>query len=153
MQTLKTLVLAHTSASPIFEVNNETLTSAQIYKAIKDHWDAFTNCPWSKQITHDLALLKYNVENGERVRFWSLAFKNYYGFRLRTRDHSWITGQIFITPNGTPKKTAHNLTVHASNAKPEDSYRNSNRVTVHSIASIGNMWLYTEPRSVQCDRI
>jgi hypothetical protein len=45
-----------------------------------------------------LALLKYHSENGEKARFWSGDFEGHYGFRLRTRDHSWIEGDIYILP-------------------------------------------------------
>lgn len=33
---------------------------------------------------------------GERARFWHKAYENHYGFRVRTRDHTWIEGFLFI---------------------------------------------------------
>lgn len=89
-------VASLTSSKPLFKESSEVLTSVEVYKTIKDEWDAFVNCPWSGQISSTLALLKYHVENGERVRFWSGDFENNYGLRLRTRDHDWIVGQLFI---------------------------------------------------------
>ena len=90
-------IKAQTTTNPSFKVCNEELTSAEIYKRIKDEWDAFVNSPWSSEIKGPLALLKYHSENGEKARFWSGAYEGHYGFRLRTRDHSWIKGEIYIS--------------------------------------------------------
>jgi len=89
-------IKAQTTANPLFRVCDEELTSADIYKRIKGEWDSFVNCPWSSKIKGPLALLKYHSENGEKARFWSEAYEGHYGFRLRTRDHSWIEGEIYI---------------------------------------------------------
>jgi len=85
-----------TSTKPIFAPSNETLPSSEIYKRIKNDWDALSSSPWTKNITGVLAKLKFYLENGERARFWCADFENHYGFRLRTRDHDWITGNFFI---------------------------------------------------------
>lgn len=36
----------------------------------------------------------------ERARFWKREFENHFGFRLRTRDHSWIEGSIYLIESG-----------------------------------------------------
>lgn len=91
-------VLAQTNPKPLFKESSEKLSSPEIYKRIKTEWDSFVNCPWSSEINGTLALLKYHSENGEKARFWSGEFEGQYGFRLRTRDHSWIEGDIYILP-------------------------------------------------------
>ncbi|NBV21461.1 MAG: hypothetical protein EBS05_06000 [Proteobacteria bacterium] len=106
--------VTHTSSKPLFKESAEVLTSVEIYKCIKDDWDAFVNCPWSKQISGVLALLKYHVENGERVRFWSGDFENQYGLRLRTRDHDWIVGQLFIEKSQKAATSKTMMTIHKS---------------------------------------
>ena len=89
-------IVALTDPEPSFKECKERLASQEIYQRIKVDWDAFSACPWSADITGRLALLKFYVENGERARFWSTEFDGHYGFRLRSRDHDWIVGNIFI---------------------------------------------------------
>jgi len=93
---IKKQVVEMTNPEPSFKACKEQLTSQEIYQKIKADWDAFSGCPWSADIKGRLALLKFYVENGERARFWSTEFDGHYGFRLRTRDHDWIVGTIFI---------------------------------------------------------
>lgn len=107
-------VVSHTNSKPLFKESVEALTSVEIYKTIKDEWDAFVNCPWSKQVSGTLALLKYHVENGERARFWSGDFENQFGLRLRTRDHDWIVGQLFIEKSKEAATANATMTIHKS---------------------------------------
>ena len=96
MTYLKSIILPKTTSTPLFQTSNEKLKSSDIYKVIKQHWDAFVNAPWCSSVSGSIALLKYLLENGEKPRFWCLGFKNCYGFRLRTRDHDWLTGKLYI---------------------------------------------------------
>lgn len=93
---LRARVLTLTTTDPRFMPASKTLTSQAIYAAIKADWDAFIKCPWADHVTSNLALLKYNAENDERPRFWCGPFEGQYRFRLRTRDHSWIMGELYI---------------------------------------------------------
>jgi hypothetical protein len=93
-ESLRVRVIALTAPSLRFASHSTNVTSEEIQKTIKDDWGAFAACPWAEDLTGRLALLKYLVENGERPRFWSGTFEGLYGFRVRTRDHSWITGEI-----------------------------------------------------------
>jgi hypothetical protein len=99
-ELVRTRVLAQTVASTPYMPMSEHLSSAQVSAKIQADWAAFVNCPWARDIDDDVALLKYHAENGERPRFWSEEFEGHFGFRLRTRDHSWLTGQVFIMPGG-----------------------------------------------------
>jgi len=99
MKHLRDFVMSHTIPEPPFERTDVELTSPEIYKLIIAHWDELARCPWSNSIKHTPALLKHCVENGEKARFWVQDYKNHYGFRLRTRDHSWIGGRIYIAPS------------------------------------------------------
>jgi hypothetical protein len=89
-------LLEATTTEPLFPVSDQNLTSTETFARIKDEWQRFKNAPWSWGITGTAASLKHLVENGERVRFWCNAHESHYGFRVRTRDHSWIVGNIFI---------------------------------------------------------
>jgi hypothetical protein len=126
MYQLRNFVLGKTTDKPIFEPSRDTPSSSEVYKTIKSQWDLFTNCPWSSSIVDPFALLKYSVENGERVRFWQDGFKNYYGFRMRTRDHNWISGKIYIDPSSNPKSGLLRINSEAHG---------------HSVANIGTMWM------------
>ena len=108
---LRAVVLSRTTAEPRFEPWTVELTSAEVFELIKAHWLAFVRAPWSRELRDKFALLKYSVENGERARFWTEDFKNHFGFRLRTRDHDWITGKIFITA-ACEKSTKPRITIH-----------------------------------------
>ena len=121
-------IASHTSSKPLFKESTDALTSVEIYKTIKDEWDAFVNCPWSKQVSDTLALLKYHVENGERVRFWSGEFENQYGLRLRTRDHDWIVGQLFIERSQKAATAKSTVTIHKASE-------------YETIASLGRLFL------------
>jgi hypothetical protein len=94
---MRGVVLAATTGEPRFEPCTDELTSPEVFELIKDRWSAFVRAPWSAELKDKLALLKYCLENGERARFWTEEFKNHFGFRLRTRDHDWIKGNIFIS--------------------------------------------------------
>jgi len=111
MAYLRNEVVSQLDTKPTFKKNDEHLPSDEIYKRIQNDWDAFVKCPWSNEIVGTLALLKYHAENGERVRFWSGDYENQYGFRLRTRDHDWIVGGIFIdvSKKPAPAKTPVNI--------------------------------------------
>jgi len=77
-------------------------------------------------------------KNGEKPRFWSGEFEGQYGFRLRTRDHNWIVGQIYISPiGGTGSKTK--LTVHEYAEMNEDHGRGLEQG--NWVASRGRMFM------------
>lgn len=70
---------------------------------VQSHWAEFLSIPWSSEIFGSLALLKYHVEKGEQPRFWCEQHEGHFGFRLRTRDHTWIVGECFISPQPTSR--------------------------------------------------
>jgi len=83
-----------------FKSSPEESLSEEILKRLQPHWASFVTGPWRKEMTGLLANLKYYCENGEKPRFFSLEYQNSFGFRLRTRDHSWIVGQVYLMPEG-----------------------------------------------------
>ncbi len=101
-EVVRNKTLALTVASGPFRPSEERLTSGDIALKIKDDWSAFAACPWAGDVKGPLALLKYHVENGEKARFWSEEYEGQFGFRLRTRDHTWIVGDLFIVPGEPP---------------------------------------------------
>ncbi len=112
MADLRDKVVLQTDPKPKFRKTDDHIPSGQIYTRIQNDWDAFVKCPWSEKITGTLALLKYLAENGEKVRFWSGEYENQYGLRVRTRDHDWIVGEIFIEPCATAATANTPINVH-----------------------------------------
>lgn len=98
MKFLRQKILQLTSEKPTFPTSEELAASRDLHTRLKSNWDALIAAPWSGQLIDHLALLKYHLENGECARFWNKRLKNLYGFRIRTRDHSWLGGSIFLSP-------------------------------------------------------
>ncbi|AKC83116.1 hypothetical protein IMCC26134_10590 [Verrucomicrobia bacterium IMCC26134] len=73
-------------------------TTLEIEKILGPFLGKFIDAPWTAETTGILANFKYYCEQRERPRFHNLSIDGLYGFRLRTRDHSWITGRIYIVP-------------------------------------------------------
>lgn len=101
---LAKLVIAAThpiSESPYAEYR-DAQTTLEIEKIIGPFLGKFIDAPWTAETTGVLANFKYYCEQRERPRFHNLSIDGLYGFRLRTRDHSWITGRIYIVPKTMP---------------------------------------------------
>ncbi len=113
VECLRSRVLEWTTSDPQFKPSEEHLVSTAIYARIKADWDALIACPWTGEVDGALALLKYHSENGERTRFWSGDFEGQYGFRLRTHDHSWIVGQVFIDKSGQAPSAASPMAIRS----------------------------------------
>jgi len=77
------------------EKATHNLSRSEIQKEIGAEWTQFIDSPWTKNHIGVLAKLKYVCETRETPRFHSLDLKGHYGFRLRTRDHTWIVGEVF----------------------------------------------------------
>ncbi len=96
MAHVRTAVVRRTTATPRFRPCQERLPSGEIVKRIKHDWDAFVQAPWSGAISGTLALTKHLLESGERPKFWNEHFEGTYGFRIRTRDHDWVLGRVYL---------------------------------------------------------
>lgn len=100
LQSLKARIVTMTDAEPRFKPRTRYLTNTEVYATLHFYWKAFVACPWAANVDGEMALLKYLVEGGEKPRVWSGEYEGQFGFRIRTRDHSWINGQIFVEENG-----------------------------------------------------
>lgn len=94
-------ILKNTLSEPLFTPCADTRSSAEIESIVESYWRRLAAAPWSSTIEGPLALLKYLVENNERVRFWNKDYNGLYGFRVRTRDHTWLVGECHIPPSST----------------------------------------------------
>ncbi|MEY2429849.1 MAG: hypothetical protein QOJ40_2734, partial [Verrucomicrobiota bacterium] len=89
-----------------FEQAGQPLKPEEIANRIQPYWERFVRGPWLANVDGLLANLKYYCESGERPRFFSRTIKDSFGFRVRTRDHSWICGSIFLLPEGDKDASA-----------------------------------------------
>jgi len=88
-----------------FESRNKRLTSAEITKEVGAYWDAFVNSPWEGHIRGNVAMLKHLCERKlETPHVWSYSIKGFYGLRVRTRDHDWITAYMYCPPSNLSPK-------------------------------------------------
>jgi len=134
---LKRYVLDNTTATARFTSRKGYLPSKDIHAQIATDWSCLTSCPWTQQIKQTFALLKYYVENGERARFWSLPFDNNFGFRLRTRDHTWLVGEVYIDPSAVLPKVLGEPVFHVTG----ENYRQ------RLVLAVGRMYLRVEIES------
>jgi hypothetical protein len=89
------------TTTPVFEPRNIRLPADLIEKEVGMYWNAFISSPWANEINGAaVIMLKHLCERGiETPHIWTLEHKGHYGFRVRTRDHSWITGKIYCPPS------------------------------------------------------
>lgn len=122
-----------TTSTSWFTRQEQCLTSTEIHKQIQAEWHALAVCAWTKDVTDQYALLKYHVENGEKARFWSSPFAHHFGFRLRTRDHTWLVGRLYIDPTASSPEKPVPPVFHA--------FKMRNRE--HRAMQVGRMYMIT----------
>jgi len=95
------------TTTPVFEPRNKRLTMDLIEKEVGMYWKAFIASPWASEIVGPaVIMLKHLCERGiETPHIWTLEHKGHYGFRVRTRDHSWIVGRIYCPPSALSRTT------------------------------------------------
>jgi hypothetical protein len=124
------------SSSTEFEPRKKQLTLDLIEKEIGMYWKAFISSPWSQAIeSPTVIMLKHLCERGiESPHIWTREHKGHYGFRVRTRDHSWIVGQIYCPPSSLSRETviAHEEVIYT----PGSSYA--------SLVLVGDAIIYAE---------
>ena len=92
----------------IYSKNTSVLKTGEIEKRIGASFRKFVDAPWTAKTKGLLANLKYYCEQGERPRFNSCEVEGAYGFRLRTRDHNWIRGRVYVVPDALPYESESN---------------------------------------------
>ena len=95
------------STTPVFEPRNVRLSMDLIDKEVGMYWKAFISSPWASEINGPaVIMLKHLCVRGvETPDIWTLEHKGHYGFHVRTRDHSWITGKIYCPPAALSRTT------------------------------------------------
>lgn len=85
-------------AQPAFTPGQARLGQSQIDERIGPYWKAFLKSPWEASIAGSYALLKHRCTRGETPNVFACGTHGHFGFRVRTPDHDWITGEIYCPP-------------------------------------------------------
>ena len=99
-------IAADTADHPKFLPGQRRLSEGQIDELIGAYWKPFINGPWEASITGSYALLKDRCARGEAPHVFSCDTHGHFGFRIRTPDHDWITGEIYCPPEHFAPATA-----------------------------------------------
>lgn len=91
-------ITADSVSYPKFPPGQSSLPEAQIHKLVGAYWKAFLDAPWEASIGGSYALLKHRCTRGETPNVFSYSTHGHFGFRVRTPDHDWITGEIYCPP-------------------------------------------------------
>ncbi|MFN7022604.1 MAG: hypothetical protein ACK4WH_14940 [Phycisphaerales bacterium] len=98
------LIQSLTLEQPRWPLNTEWPNSEKVLPSISEELSLVASAPWSDALDGAWAKTKYTLENGERPRVWRKVHADHYGIRLRTRDHTWLVGEIFIDRSQQPGK-------------------------------------------------
>jgi len=106
--TVEPVVSELVSDQLYFQLNDNRLSADEIQKEVGIYWKAFIFSSWDKLIpaTGALRMVKHLCMRGlEEPDMCSLNYKGHYRFNVRTRDHTWIVGEIFCPPFALGRKT------------------------------------------------
>jgi len=93
-----------------FELSGKRLSEFAVHEAVGAYWNAFINAPWEPTVVGDVAMIKHLCSRKiEFPHFFSFSIRGHYGLRVRTRDHDWITAQIYCPPTSLSPKVPVNL--------------------------------------------
>jgi hypothetical protein len=87
-----------TAGRPKFLPGQRRLRERQIDELIGVYWQAFIDAPWEASIAGSYALLKHRCARGETPNVFACEIQGHFGFRVRTPDHDWITGEVYCPP-------------------------------------------------------
>jgi hypothetical protein len=87
-----------TAGHPKFLPGQRRLHEGQIAELIGVYWQALIDAPWEASIAGSYALLKHRCARGETPNVFACEIQGHFGFRVRTSDHDWITGEVYCPP-------------------------------------------------------
>ena len=83
----------------------QSFTPEEVYGMIGRYWDELIFSPWDGKTDKEYALLKALCKRGsDDVNVWSEKTKGLFGFKVRSRDHDWIKGQIYCPADALSPK-------------------------------------------------
>lgn len=82
-------------STPIFILRNGDTTSI-VNRSFDDWWGYLAGARWNDSVRGPLAKLAHLAKHDPRsVHWWELEYCGQYGFRVRTRDHTWLKGVVY----------------------------------------------------------
>jgi hypothetical protein len=101
-------IKAKTGHNPFLDAETNRYSTQEVYELIGAYWDRMINSPWNSETTKDFARLKnLCAKSNDGVNVWGESSKGLFGFKVRTREHDWISGWIFCPPHAfSPKNPA-----------------------------------------------
>jgi hypothetical protein len=99
---LMSVIRAQTNDVPPYERLLSMLAQPEVERVLSPIWNLVRSHHWSGDFQGPASTLKYLLEEGfERPRAWSCEYAGQYGFRMRTRDHTWLHGEVYVLPSPT----------------------------------------------------
>lgn len=101
-------IKAKTGQNPFIHAETKRFSTQEVYELIGAYWDRMIDSPWNSETTKDYARLKnLCAKSNDGVNVWGESTKGLFGFKVRTREHDWISGWIFCPPHAfSPKNPA-----------------------------------------------
>jgi hypothetical protein len=78
------------------------LSLAESRALVLPHLTALRDAPWSAAQHGDIALLKHVLGTRSPVYAWNEGLEGLFGFRVRSSDHTWIRGELYVAPDCVP---------------------------------------------------
>lgn len=96
LATLRDSIASKTAAS-IFRIpENRKMSPDEIYEQIGAYWDRLVSAPFDAEVHRDYARLKNLCRHSNAdVHIWSEDILGTYGFKIRSREHDWVSGLIY----------------------------------------------------------
>jgi len=96
----------------------------EIYGMIGRYWEELIYSPWDEKTAKEYAVLKNLCKRGsDDVNVWSEKTQGLFGFKVRSRDHDWIKGQIYCPADALSPKPTDDIGVATWEARAGITYK------------------------------
>lgn len=97
-QALARLQAALGASFASWGVSEWTRSDSNLHVQVGKVLELFQRLPWSDGLVGNLAVMKHLLEKDGRAQvcWWKTERPRLVGFRVRTKDHDWIVGQIWL---------------------------------------------------------
>lgn len=97
-QALARLQAALGASFATWGVSEWTRSDSNLHVQVGKVLELFQRIPWSDGLVGNLAVMKHLLEKDGRAQvcWWKTERPGLVGFRVRTKDHDWIVGQIWL---------------------------------------------------------
>lgn len=89
------------SQVPFREVDGQ-LSLSESRARVLPHLFELRDAPWSSNQDGHIALLKHALGTSSPIYAWNESIEGLFGFRIRSSDHTWIRGEVYVAPDGVP---------------------------------------------------